>query len=111
MATGEKRGGICLTESNAGTDLQNIAPPRRATARLSHQRLEDVDHQRPARRYVPASGQDRPALQPAHRGMSAFVIEKGAPGMTVSRDIDKLGYKASKPANCIFRISRCPPKT
>src|SRR5438105_421830 len=25
MATGEKRGGICLTESNAGTDLQNIS--------------------------------------------------------------------------------------
>src|ERR1700683_3552444 len=25
MATGEKRGGICLTESNAGTDLQAIA--------------------------------------------------------------------------------------
>ena len=24
MATGEKRGGICLTESNAGTDLQSI---------------------------------------------------------------------------------------
>ncbi len=26
--------------------------------------------------------------------MSAFVIEKGAPGLTVSRDIDKLGYKS-----------------
>ncbi len=25
--------------------------------------------------------------------MSAFVIEKGAPGLVVSRDIDKLGYK------------------
>src|ERR1700685_4569966 len=25
MATGEKRGGICLTESNAGTDLQAIS--------------------------------------------------------------------------------------
>src|SRR6185369_9618026 len=31
--------------------------------------------------------------KPAHRGMSAFVIEKGAPGLIVSRDIDKLGYK------------------
>ena len=25
--------------------------------------------------------------------MSAFVIEKGAPGLAVGRDIDKLGYK------------------
>src|SRR5262249_46056090 len=31
--------------------------------------------------------------QPAHRGMSAFIIEKGAPGMTIGRDIEKLGYK------------------
>jgi alkylation response protein AidB-like acyl-CoA dehydrogenase len=29
-----------------------------------------------------------------HRGMSAFMIEKGASGLTVSRDIDKLGYKS-----------------
>jgi alkylation response protein AidB-like acyl-CoA dehydrogenase len=26
--------------------------------------------------------------------MSTFIIEKGAPGLTVSRDIDKLGYKS-----------------
>src|SRR5205814_9367996 len=34
-----------------------------------------------------------PSAKPAHRGMSAFVIENGAPGLVVSRDIDKLGYK------------------
>src|SRR5581483_1869506 len=34
-----------------------------------------------------------PQAKPAHKGMSAFVIEKGAPGLIVSRDIDKLGYK------------------
>jgi len=34
-----------------------------------------------------------PKAQPAHKGMTAFIIEKGAPGLRVSRDIDKLGYK------------------
>jgi alkylation response protein AidB-like acyl-CoA dehydrogenase len=34
-----------------------------------------------------------PTTKPAHRGMTLFVIEKGAPGLTVSRDIDKLGYR------------------
>jgi alkylation response protein AidB-like acyl-CoA dehydrogenase len=35
-----------------------------------------------------------PDAKPPRRGMSAFVIEKGPPGLTVSRDIDKLGYRS-----------------
>jgi alkylation response protein AidB-like acyl-CoA dehydrogenase len=31
--------------------------------------------------------------RPAHRGMSAFVAEKGQPGLTVGRDIEKMGYR------------------
>ena len=70
---------------------------------LPHQRLEDVGHQRPLWQHVPASRQDRSAAEPAHRGMSAFVIEKGAPGLTVSRDIDKLGYKSVETCELHFQ--------
>ena len=70
MATGEKRGGICLTESNAGTDLQNISDHGHARwRRVSHQRLEDVDHQRAARQHVSAAGEDR--SQPRSRPIAA----------------------------------------
>ncbi len=45
LASGERRGGICLSEANAGTDLQNISDHRDAIGRrLSHQRIQDVDH-------------------------------------------------------------------
>ena len=95
MATGEKRGGICLTESNAGTDLQNIS----TTATLDG----DVYRINGSKMWITNArygdtflllAKTNPAAQPAHRGMSAFVFEKGAAGLTVGRDIEKLGYKS-----------------
>jgi alkylation response protein AidB-like acyl-CoA dehydrogenase len=94
MATGEKRGGICLTESNAGTDLQNISTTATRDGgvyRVNGSKMW-ITNARHGSTFLLLAKTD-PGAQPAHRGMSAFVIEKGAPGMTVGRDIDKLGYK------------------
>jgi alkylation response protein AidB-like acyl-CoA dehydrogenase len=99
MATGEKRGGICLTEANAGTDLQNISTTATRvgdTYRVNGSKMW-ITNARHGNTFLLLAKTD-PTAQPAHRGMSAFVIEKGngekaAPGMTVSRDIEKLGYK------------------
>ena len=44
-----------------------------------------------------------PAAAAAHRGISAFVVEKGAPGLTVGRDIDKMGYKTVETCELHFR--------
>ena len=94
MATGEKRGGICLTESNAGTDLQNISTT--ATRDGTIYRINGskmwITNARHGNTFLLLAKTDAKA-QPAYRGMSAFIIEKGAPGMNVGRDIDKLGYK------------------
>ena len=40
---------------------------------------------------------------PAHRGISLFVVEKGTgPGFIVSRDIHKLGYKGLDTCEVVF---------
>jgi alkylation response protein AidB-like acyl-CoA dehydrogenase len=94
MASGEKRGGICLTEPNAGTDLQNISTTARrdgAVYRVNGSKMW-ITNARHGSTFLLLAKTD-PAAEPAHRGMSAFIIEKGAPGMTVGRDIEKLGYK------------------
>ncbi len=95
MATGEKRGGICLSESNAGTDLQNIGTTaaRDGTAYRINGSKMWITNARHGNTFLLLAKSD-PKAEPAHRGMSAFIIEKGDAGMTVGRDIDKLGYKS-----------------
>src|SRR5206468_4248432 len=43
-----------------------------------------------------------------HRGISAFVVEKGTPGFTVARIEDKLGIRASDTAELVFDDCRVP---
>ena len=94
LAKGEPRGGICLSEPNAGTDLQSISTV--ALRDGDHYRVTGskmwVTNGRYGQIFLLLAKTD-PSASPPHRGMSAFVIEKGAPGLTVGRDIDKLGYK------------------
>ncbi|HLK18556.1 MAG TPA: acyl-CoA dehydrogenase family protein [Bryobacteraceae bacterium] len=95
LASGERRGGICLSEPGAGTDLQNITTT--ATRDGGKYRVNGskmwVTNGRYGNTFLLLARMN-PRVEPAHRGMSAFVIEKGEPGLTVSRDIDKLGYKS-----------------
>jgi len=108
LASGEIRGGLALTEPDAGTDLQGI----RMTAR------RDGDH------YVidgtktwitnGAEGscvallvKTDPDAEPRHKGMSLFIAPKG-PGFTVGKKLDKLGYKAIDSAELIFDSYRVP---
>jgi alkylation response protein AidB-like acyl-CoA dehydrogenase len=103
LATGERRGGICLSESNAGTDLQNLSTT--ATRDGDVYRVNGakmwITNARYGNTFLLLAKTD-PSAKPAHRGMSAFVIDKG-PGMTVSRDIDKLGYKTVETCELHFQ--------
>ena len=104
LATGERRGGICLSEPEAGTDLQNIsttAARQGAIYRINGSKMW-VTNGRYGNTFLLLAKTD-PAAKPAHRGMSVFVIEKGAPGLVVSRDIDKLGYKTVETCELHFR--------
>jgi alkylation response protein AidB-like acyl-CoA dehydrogenase len=109
MSRGEKRGAICLSEPHAGTDLQSI----RTTAehRGDHYFVNGskmwITNGRRAELMLILTKTDKDC-EPAHRGMSAFVAEKGEPGLTVSRDIDKLGYKSLETCELLFEDFRVP---
>lgn len=110
LASGDRRGGICLSEPGAGTDLQNITTT--ATRDGDMYRINGskmwVTNGRHGSTFLLLARTDQEA-KPAHRGMSAFVIEKGATGLIVSRDIDKLGYKTVE--TCELHFENFPVPT
>jgi len=109
LAAGEPRGGICLSEPGAGTDLQAITTTatRRGTDYVVNGSKMWVTNGRRAQVLLLMAKTDASATPP-HRGISAFVIEKGAPGLTVSRDIDKLGYKGVETCEIHFQDFAVP---
>ncbi len=108
FATGELRGGIGLTEPDAGTDLQAI----RTTA------VRDGDHYviNGAKTWITNSMYGNtiallvktdPQAQPRHKGMSLFIAGKG-PGFNVTRKLEKLGYRGIDTCELQFDNYRVP---
>jgi alkylation response protein AidB-like acyl-CoA dehydrogenase len=108
FATGEIRGGIGLTEPNAGTDLQAI----RAVARRDGDGyvIDGTKTWITNGVYGSCFGvlvKTDPAAQPRHKGMSMFLCEKG-PGFKAAKKIRKLGYKSIDSAELVFEGFRVP---
>src|ERR1041385_8966890 len=109
FATGELRGGLALTEPDCGTDLQAI----RTTARRQGNQSYVING---TKTWISNGiyGQifallvkTDPNAEPRHRGMSLFLAEKG-PGFTVSKKLEKLGYKGLDSAELIFSDYEIP---
>jgi alkylation response protein AidB-like acyl-CoA dehydrogenase len=108
LASGEIRGGLALTEPDAGTDLQGI----RMTAR------RDGDHYviNGTKTWI-SNGiegscfallvKTNPHAEQRHKGMSLFIAPKRE-GFRVGRKLEKLGYKAIDSAELIFEDYRIP---
>ncbi|NDE01034.1 MAG: acyl-CoA dehydrogenase [Gammaproteobacteria bacterium] len=108
FASGEIRGGIGLTEPNAGTDLQSI----RTTARRDGDSylINGTKTWITNGVYGSCFGvlvKTDPEAQPRHKGMSMFLCEKGA-GFKASKKIRKLGYKSIDSAELVFEDHRVP---
>jgi alkylation response protein AidB-like acyl-CoA dehydrogenase len=109
MAEGEKRGAICLSEANAGSDVQAITMTARRDGSdyvLSGCKLWVTNGARAAIFAVLARTDT--SAQPPHRGMSLFLVEKGIPGLSVGRTFEKLGYKGVETAELVFDAVRIP---
>ena len=107
LARGEKIGAWGLTEATSGSDAAGL----RTTAVkdgdswtlngskhfTTHGRVGDV--------LVAMAVTDRAA---GPKGISAFVIERGTPGLTAGKKEDKLGMRASETSEVVFDNCRVP---
>ncbi|MGH9145972.1 MAG: acyl-CoA dehydrogenase [Vicinamibacterales bacterium] len=101
LARGEQVGAWGLTEARSGSDaaaLQTRAVRRDggwvlngSKAFTTHGRVGDV---------MVAMAITDPSR--GHRGISAFVVERGTPGMSAGRKEDKLGMRASDTSEVVF---------
>jgi len=99
LASGKRRGGLALTEADAGTDVQRLqtTATRQGDGYLINGSKMWITNAIRGDTFVLAARTD-PQADPPHKGISAFVIEKGGPGFRVVREIDTLGYRGVE--NC-----------
>ena len=108
LAKGERRGGLALTEANAGSDvasMQTTAVKDGEEYVINGSKLF-ITNGRYGNIFLLLAKTDRDA-KPAHQGISAFIAEKG-PGFNVGRDLNKLGYRGVDTCELTFQDFRIP---
>ena len=108
MATGEVRATMALTEPGGGSDLQAMTTVARrdgdeyvisgAKTWISNARRSQL---------IALLCKTDPTATPRHSGISVLLVEHG-PGLVVSRDLPKLGYKGVESCELVFDGYRTP---
>lgn len=108
MATGELRGGLCITEPDAGTDVQAISTRavRDGEEYVLNGAKTLITNGRHGGLFAVVC-KTAPEATPAYRGISILLAER-SPGFNVVRDIPKLGYRGIDTCEITFDNLRVP---
>lgn len=107
LAKGEKIGAFGLTEPSAGSDASNT----KTTAVLDGDEWVlngskiFITNGGEAEIYVVTAVTDK---SKGHRGISAFIVEKGTPGFSFGKKEEKMGIRASTTMELVFEDCRIP---
>jgi alkylation response protein AidB-like acyl-CoA dehydrogenase len=107
LATGEKIGAFCLSEPEAGSD----ATSQRTTAidKGDHYLLNGtknwITNGSSASTYLVIAQTD---VEKGHRGINAFILERGMEGFEVGAKEDKLGIRGSDTHTLLFTDVKVP---
>jgi alkylation response protein AidB-like acyl-CoA dehydrogenase len=107
LAAGEKIGSFALTEPGAGSDpvSQKSRAVRDGGSYVINGTKMFITTGKNSNVTVVTAYTDR---ERRHRGISAFVVEKGTPGFSVGKEEKKMGLRASDTVELIFEDCRVP---
>jgi alkylation response protein AidB-like acyl-CoA dehydrogenase len=109
MASGELRATMALTEPGGGSDLQNMSTTAVSDSSNglvingSKTWISNARHSG----LIALLCKTDPTATPRHAGISVVLVQHG-PGLTVSRDLPKLGYKGVESCELSFDNFRVP---
>lgn len=106
-------GAFCLTETGSGSDAARL----RTTAKLETGSDGDVYVLDGAKMFVTSGtfanvflvlARTAETPEAPHKGVTAFLVESGTPGLRVSKTEDKMGLRASDTAEIVLEGCRVP---
>ena len=107
MATGEYLGAFCLTEPSSGSDAG--AMKTRAVKKDGHYVLNGskvfITNGGEADVYIVFANTNPDA---GSRGVTAFIVEKGTPGLVIGKDEEKMGLHGSRTVQLTFEDMNVP---
>src|SRR5579875_1758010 len=112
MATGELRATMALTEPGGGSDLQNMSTTALPDGPNSQDLVINgsktwISNARHSGLIALLCKTD-PDATPPHQGISVLLVENPCKGLSVSRDLPKLGYKGVEACELSFDDCRVP---
>uniref|UniRef100_A0A8C2W242 Isovaleryl-CoA dehydrogenase, mitochondrial n=2 Tax=Chinchilla lanigera TaxID=34839 RepID=A0A8C2W242_CHILA len=109
LISGEYIGALAMSEPNAGSDV--VSMKLKAEKKGDHYVLN-------GNKFWITNGPDADVLivyaktdltaVPASRGITAFIVEKGMPGFSTAKKLDKLGMRGSNTCELIFEDCKVP---
>lgn len=107
LASGQKLGAFCLTEPTAGSDASSI--------QLRAERVDEYYMLDGTKIFITSGGEADLYLvfavtdpASAKKNISAFIVEKGTPGLICGKDEKKMGLHGSKTVTLHFDSVRIP---
>ena len=107
LASGEKIGAHAMTEPGAGTDVTSISTTakRDGDYYIINGTKHFITNAKEADIFLVFAMTDK---EKKHKGMSAFIVEKGTPGFEITKYEHKLGIRGSSTGELVFEDCKVP---